>query len=403
MTHWWKWVPGWVEAQGEGGFPARLLDSAAADGIRVWGVRRQEETTRLCCYARDYRRLRRPAGRACIRLRVHGRHGLPFLLFRYRRRKGLLVAAVLYAAILAVLAPRIWAIQVVGNVKTPTETVLAVAGTAGVHIGARTDRLDIRGLQIFGPDQTDTVAFITVNPAGSVARVEVTERKPTPSVLDLSEPSDLVAVRDGVIVSVDALSGYALVRAGEAVAAGTVLVTGIPPVPTEEEALTTPAIRPVCRAYGTVFAKTTRRLTVTVPLTYRRTVATGFRAFCPSVRFLCFTVPLFASATPEENALRLESRHFVRAGGLELPLGVNAVWYVRTATQSATRSEDEAAALAQKQLAQQERAVLGDCRHTETGRKTVVRGGQYVLTAIYSCEENIASERFSDMSAQKSP
>ena len=65
-----RWFPGWVWVEAEGGYPERLLNEIAARNMQVWGVQRRGESTRFCCFAREYRRLRPLARRACVRMRV---------------------------------------------------------------------------------------------------------------------------------------------------------------------------------------------------------------------------------------------------------------------------------------------------------------------------------------------
>ena len=221
-----RWFPGWVRVEAEGGYPERLLNAVTAARIAVWGVRRHGECLRFSCLAGDYRALRPMARKACVRMRMRHKHGLPFWRHRYRHRRGLLVGLALYILVLAWLSPRIWVIEVTGNAVTPTETILAAAAQRGVTLGARMDRVDVKGLQIGGTKDMPTVSFITVNPSHNVARIEVTEREESPPSLDLTQPSDMVALRDGRILRMEVYSGHKLVMEGEAVTAGTRLVTG---------------------------------------------------------------------------------------------------------------------------------------------------------------------------------
>ncbi len=379
----WRWIPGWVRVEAEGGYPARFLNAVAIDELPVWGVRSRGEKWRFCCFARDYRRLRPYARRACVRLRVRQKHGMPFWLFRYRHRKGLVAALCLYVAILALLAPRIWAVQVVGNEKTPTADILAVVQEMGVRIGAPMSGIDKKQLEISGPDRLPTLVWISVNPSGSVARVEVNERKPTPQVLDLSNPSDMVALRDGKVVSMTVVSGKPQVLIGEAVSAGTVLISGREQSELGEKRY---------RSYGEVWAQTARHIAVSVPLTYYPARVQGYVAVCPTLTFLGLQVPLYAGQPTGDNYIVREENRFWQKNGLTLPLGVSTLYYIRTVPQETHRTEQQAAVLAQKRLAAQEKALFSPGKFTETARKTELKNGVYTLTVEYQCLENIAVE-----------
>ncbi len=379
-----RWTVGWVRVEVEGGYPARLLNEITAADVAVWHIRCKEETTLFSCFAGDYRRLRPMARRACVRMRMRQKHGFPFWRYRYRHRKGLLVGAAVYAAVLLLLAPRIWVVEVTGNHRTDTAAVLRAVAEYGVSLGARTDRMAVKELQLHGPDELPAVAFITVNPSGCVAQVEVTEREPTPEVLDLSVPSDLVALRDGLILRMEVRSGTRLVQVGEAVTAGTPLITGL---------VTTELGEKRYRAYGEVWAQTRRHITVTVPLTYTRRVPDGSAVCRPTFLFLCWDFPLYSDSPLQVETLHKQRAHRLTVGERQLPLGVTNDYYFPLREVTETRTAAEAEALAYAQLAKEELGVFAeaaDYEQLEVTGQTVEDA--YVLTAVYRCCENIAVE-----------
>ncbi len=378
-----RFFPGWIQAEAEGGYPERLLNEATAAGVELWGIRYRRESVRFCCYAREYRRMRQPARRACVRMRVRRRSGLPFWLFQYRHRRGLLVGTVVYCLILALLAPRIWVIQVVGNESTPVQPILAEAAAVGVRLGAPTDELDIKRLEIEGLSRLPSLSWITVNPSGCVARVEVLERKQPPAVLDLTEPSDMVAVRDGLVLSMTVQSGEPRVMVGEAVSAGTVLIAGRRQTELGER---------LSRSYGEVWAETHRQITVTVPLVYARQIPGADAVVQPTLHFLHWQIPLFSPGTPVGEYRVMQREHFLQAGELTLPLGVSTVYHVPVETVKTARTAGGAAAIANRRLARQEAAVFAGVEYTVSTRRETVQHGVYTLTVEYICRENIAAE-----------
>ena len=378
-----RWFPGWVRVEAEGGYPERLLNAVTAARIAVWGVRRHGENLRFSCLAGDYRALRPMAHRACVRMRMRHKHGLPFWRHRYRHRKGLLIGLALYIAVLAWLSPRIWVIEVTGNTTTPTAAILAAARERGVVLGARMDRVDVKGLQIGGTKDMPTVSFITVNPSHNVARIVVSEREESPPSLDLSQPSDMVALRDGRILRMEVYSGKKLVMEGEAVTAGTRLVTGRVESELGEK---------LYRSYGAVWAETRRRITVSVPLSYTYEEPTGEILCRPTLTFLHWQIPLYSNVPLQAQAQQYQASHYLTIRKTVLPLGVVNTYHMPTKTVAATRTEAQAQALAEAQLAEKEAALFLPDSYEETARQGRVENGCYVLVADYVCRENIAVE-----------
>ena len=378
-----RWFPGWVRVEAEGGYPERLLNAMTLSQIAIWHIHRRDASIRFSCLAGDYRAIRPMARKACVRMRLRQKHGLPFWRHRYRHRRGLLVGLVLYVAVLALLSPRIWVIEVSGNTVTPTETILAVARERGVYIGARMDQVDVKGLQIGGTKDLPSLSFITVNPSHNVARIEVTEREQSPPPLDLSQPSDMVALRDGRILSMEVYSGQKLVQVGEAVAAGTRLITGRVDTEMGEK---------LYRSYGEVWAETRRQITVSVPLNYEYTEPTGEVICRPTVTFFWWQIPLYSDIPLQLQTQQYQASHFLTIRNVTLPLGVTNTYLMPLKILSATRTEAQAQALAEAELAKKEAALFAPDCYTETARQGQVVDGVYVLRTTYLCRENIAVE-----------
>ena len=375
---------GCVQAEGEGGFPAVFLNAVTADEIRVWGVKYREGSVRFYCAPRDYRRLKPYAKRACMRMRVRQKRGIPFALHRVKNRRGLWLAGVLFAGTLLLLSTRIWAVEVVGNTATSAETILSVAEEKGVRLGASMRSVNIKGLEIDGLAHLPTLSWITVNPSGCVARVEVTERKPAPPILDLSTPSDMIALRDGVVLSQIVISGQSLVQSGEGVKAGQMLISGT--VASEEGEGSREY-----RALGEIMARTERCFTVSVPLDEPYKTPGKLLSFRTDFSFLCWRMSCFASGE-EPSGIRREEKHFLTAGGLTLPLGFTHRYIYEEATAFRHRTPAEAKAEAERRLMQNISAVLGTAAYEETARKEELKNGVYTVTVNLTCRENIATE-----------
>lgn len=377
-----RWFPGWVRVRTEGGYPARLLNDLNRVGIPVWQIDRQGEILSFSCLAGDYRSIRPLSRRACVRMRMVHKRGLPFWRHRYRHRKGLIVGLALYIAILALLSGRIWVIQIPDTVGIDHATIRETIARSGVRLGARMDRVDIKGLQISGPDHLHGVGWITVNPSGCVAQVEVMKHAPTPQVVDLTHPSDMVALCDGRILKLSVRSGIPLVKEGEAVTAGTRLVLGRKG--TDSGAL--------CRSYGEVIAETRRQITLSIPLFYSRWVDAGKPVYRPTISLLCWDFPLY-SKTPLQGKYRhFRTSRFLTAEQKTLPLGITLDTYTPQTAERAARTVEQAQRLTRATLKEQERALFVPDTYQKTEETILVRDGQLVLVATYLCQENIAIE-----------
>lgn len=378
-----RWFFGWIRLTAEGGFPERLLNLASREEIPLWDIGRQGITLTACCRARDYKRLRQPARKACMRMRVRERHGFPFFLRRYHARVGIAVGLAAYMLLLQFLSQRIWVVDVIGNEKLSDREILSVLEPMGVELGHRSETLDIPHMQLIALQKIPDVAWLAVNLSGSVARVEVKERTLPPTPTDPNRPSNIRAARDGRIIEFSVYGGQAAVQNGDAVTKGTLLVSGV------IEGGSGTILR---RSQAKIIAETNRELEVRIPLRETRLLPTGRTIFRPTLHFFTLSIPWYTDGPIDSEYSLEESRHPLMAGGLPMPLSITSRRYILMAPTEITRTEQEAADLAKAQLQQMEQAELGNSQITASRYDGKIAEGCYILKGAYQCIEDIGVE-----------
>ena len=372
-----------VRIECEGGFPERFLNEATACGVQLWDVTRREVSLWCSCNAADYRALRAAAKRASVRMRVKERHGVWFRVYPYRRRAGLVLGLALFVLLLHGLSSRIWIIRVQGNERVSEQAIREVLEPLGVREGASFASVDLPQVQLTALERLPELTWLTVNVTGSTATVQVTERTPTPP-LSAAEPANVVAARDGVIVKVDAVSGQAMVKPGDAVTAGTLLISGV------MDSKIGPLVK---HADGVVTARTTRSLSVTVPFAEEVASQNPYTVSRPSLYVLSLRLPLYADSRVEDGYTVLVDRHPLFANGNALPVGIEVVRLVYATTELRTRSPEGARAEAAARLDAQERQ-WGEAVQIEEKQVTVTETADGVtLSATYTCLEPIGVEQ----------
>ncbi len=316
-------------------------------------------------------------------MHVTEKHGAPFWARRYRERAGVAVGLAAFLLVLQLFAQRTWVIEVRGNDKVKSEDILAVMETLGVREGRNLGDLDIPALQLAALKELPDLAWCVVNLKGSVAYVEVTERIPTPELSNADEPSNIKAARDGRIVSIQTYTGQALVKEGDAVARGMLLVSGV------VETNAGPVFR---RSQARILAQTERRLEVSVPLKETRLLPSGEELLRPSLRLFTLEIPLYTDGPIEEQTALTSTKHMLRAGGIDLPVGIVNRRYAFIVPTEIVRTEEEAAALAAQRLAERVENELSAAEITDRRETGGMKDGCYVRTGVYTCIEEIGIE-----------
>jgi len=223
----WNYVAGYVMIQVEGLSLERFVNRALINGIRIWGVRRNG-ALRITAYlpAKDFYALHSMVRNMRCRVRILEKYGLPFVYTRFRMRPILLFGWALVAAAIFVASHYIWFIDISGCSDVSSAEVAELLASMDVRAGIRRSEIRTSELGTSLMTMDDRIAWAGAKLSGVVLSVEIVEADGAPDILDLSTPQSIYATRDGVIESIVALNGKAVVKPGDIVKAGDLLITG---------------------------------------------------------------------------------------------------------------------------------------------------------------------------------
>ena len=372
-----------VEWCAEGGLLPEFLGRLQEEGVPVTHIRRQGNTLLGTVAAVHYRRMRRPARRTGTRVRIRRKRGWGFRVKRWQGRYGLGIGAALAAVLLWQLSGRIWAVIPSGIPTEQTESILHAVEEMGVAVGAPVGQLKQREISLRAIHDLRQVIALTVNMDGCIAHVDVVaDNTNHPLAVDI-RLSDLVATRDGLVVSTEITKGKRVVKVGEGVTAGTLLATG---------AVDTEHGMTFGRSAGIVLARTQRTLTVEVPMTRVDWLPDGYPQTYTAFTLFGLELPLAAPLRPRSCYRRETDSDRLTVGGLPLPLGFERERLTPLRAVETPLTEQQATEKAYALLAEKEQIELGNAEIEQQTVTTVCEGGTLRLTAAYTCIENIAAE-----------
>ncbi|MEW6064069.1 stage IV sporulation protein [Desulforamulus profundi] len=222
-----SFLMGHVSLVVRGEFLEKFVNMAASRGIYLWDITRLgNDKVRVKVRISDVRPLRHIARATKSCFKIVERKGLPFMLNRMKKRKLLAIGGVVFLVTLYFLSSFVWFIQVTGNDKLSDEDIKKIAAEAGLRPGVAKWDLDAKLVERTLREKIPSVAWAGVYVKGTRVTVEIAERKLVQEDPHRNEPAHIVAGKAGLIKEVLVLNGQAVVKEGDTVLPGSILISG---------------------------------------------------------------------------------------------------------------------------------------------------------------------------------
>ncbi len=381
-----RFLSGYVKITVSGRFPERFLNICASRGMSLWYSHRRGEYIECCMFARDYKKaasLRRDCG---VKLKIKRRYGLPFALHRYRRRKGLLCGAAIFAAFLFVMPQFVWSIDINSDFDIPDAKVLDALSDIGLTIGTPVSRIDTGNMRVQLALELPEVSWVSINTDATKVTVDI--RKTTTQDQADERFCNIVASADGRITALYVRDGNAAVKVGDAVVKGQMLVSGTMEYKDGSTVF--------CHSDADVMALCEHELKVSVPLEQTVTVDTGKVSRRRVLSAFGLKVPLYLGEINFQYRSKAEMTPLV-IGGVELPAWTAYADFYEVAERSVTLSREAAERQCLERLERLEATELAGAKIESRDLSYTESDGKLNLTARYTCTENIAQIQYFDL------
>ena len=120
----------------------------------------------------------------------------------------------------------VWDIRVSGNEITDEKTVIEELSEIGFSVGSFWGNISLSETELLLLSGSDEISWVNINRKGSVAYVKVIDKYSYEEEVK-SGYRNLVAMRDGVIEEITVKAGRAVVKVGDTVKKGDLLISGI--------------------------------------------------------------------------------------------------------------------------------------------------------------------------------
>ena len=229
-----KNLRGYVKIKIEGYSPERFLNLCNANHILVWGIEKKEQSFELYVGVRDYKKLRPFARKTNTKIILLEKHGLPFFLHRFRKRKMFFVGMILCISWIYVLSLYVWNIHFEGNVTQSNEELLDYLESLGVEHGTLKSKVICEEIETGLRTKYPNMLWVSAEMRGTriIIQIKENEDEDIVSRIEIKEnlPESIVSAYAGVVESMIVRQGTPVVSIGDEVMEGQTLVEGYYPI-----------------------------------------------------------------------------------------------------------------------------------------------------------------------------
>ena len=255
---------------------------------------------------------------------------------RLPHKAAIVSAMILSLIITAILSSVVWDVRVSGNETLDESEVLDVLKDCGFGVGDIWLMVDRSKLEYDLLNKNEKIAWVNINRRGTVAYVRIIENRSEEKDEEPTEEgyNNIIAAQDCVIEEITVKRGTAVVKPGDVVKKGDLLVAGI--LPAE-------AGGGFCHAEASVIGRVYDKVSVEMPRNYEKKTYIGKRIAKIELNFFNFSVNIFKIYGNLTNNCDIieDELTYTHQGKSRLPFSLTVAYLPIFDTQEADYTDEE--------------------------------------------------------------
>ena len=218
---------GYVRIEVEGYYIERFINICTNNKILIWNLKREKGVKLyLSIGVNDFKKLSAIARKTNCKIKILRKKGIPFLLNRYKKRKIFAIFLILVMLIIFISSKYVWNVNISVKDDLQLENIEEDIKLLGISKGVKKDEIDtdkvINELRL----KRDDIAWVGIDIEGTTVKINIVKADKAPNIVNNSDYCNIVASKSGVIQKIIAQTGTAVVKVGDTVQKGDILIAG---------------------------------------------------------------------------------------------------------------------------------------------------------------------------------
>lgn len=313
----WNYFRGYVIIKIEGLTLEKFINLAIAKNILLWDITRIDYTTlKAKVSIPGFKALKDVVQKVGCRVSIIEKKGYPFFISKFKYRKMLGIGLVLSIIVVIFFTSFIWSIEIVGNERIKDDEITKILLSMKIKEGTRKSvvaKSEISNMLLL---KIQDLSYASVEIHGTRMMVEVRERNLGPEEIKEDIPCNIIASKKAVIEKIIVKRGKAIVREGEVVKEGDVLISGT----INDERMESPLL---VHSEGSVIAKIWYKEIIEEPIIKSINEETGKTFITREIKIGDKIIGLMSGEIPFKNYIEEKKvKEIGDLGIIKLPLSV---------------------------------------------------------------------------------
>ena len=222
-----EYISGYVNIVIEGYYIEQFINICNNKQIDLWNIKKENSIKVFASiYIKDFKKLKQICKKTKCKIKIQSKKGLPFVVKKYKKRKFFFIFLLLIILTIILLSNFIWNIEIEGDIDIPKEEILELAKSEGLDIGKRKGAVDTKAVINKIRLERDDISWVGIEIDGTNAIIKLVKADEKPEIINDDEYCNIVADKNAMILKVSAQNGTTLVKEGDIVTNGDIVVAG---------------------------------------------------------------------------------------------------------------------------------------------------------------------------------
>lgn len=220
-------INGYIRITVEGFFIEKFINICRFKGIFLWNIKREKASIMHANISiKDFKKIKQISKKIKCIVHIENKKGIPFLLNKHKKRKVFLIGILVLLIFVYVLSKFIWNIEIIGNERISNEEIIEALNSEELKVGRFKGKIDKNSIVNSVRLKRNDISWMGIDIKGTNAVVKIVETQEKPKIINKDEYCNIVADKEGIIEKITANNGTALVKKGDVIQSGDILIGG---------------------------------------------------------------------------------------------------------------------------------------------------------------------------------